>query len=128
MLLFCSCSICATKNNCEAIVRVLEVSHDPGIISPQHLEQVLMTHTPEQLDRVTNIVVSLFTCDLCQKVSGTAWNKLLSQCCTHQRSAKAMQIFNYMSRMSIQIDKEVGGAPIDTVMCGRGYTLCYCML
>ena len=68
-----------------------------------------MTHTPDQLDRVTNIVVTLFPHDMCQKVSGTAWNKLLSQCCSQQRSAKAMQIFNYMSRILIRIDKEVGG-------------------
>lgn len=98
------------QNNCEAAIRVLEVSHDPTVISPQHLEQLLMTHAPEYLDRVANIVVTLFPYDVCQQVSGTAWNKLLSQCCAQQRSAKAMQIFNYMSRISIKIDKEVGVA------------------
>ena len=67
-----------------------------------------MMHTLDQLDRVTNIVVALFPHDVCQKVSGTAWNKLLSQSCSQQRSAKAMQIFNYMSRIAIRIDTEVG--------------------
>lgn len=97
-------------NNCEAIIRVLEISHEPSVISAQQLEQVLMIHTVEQLDRVTNIVVALFPYDLCKNVSSTAWNKLLFQCCSQQRSAKAMQIFHYMCNISITIDKEVGGA------------------
>ena len=67
----------------------------------------MKTYTPEQLDRVTNIVVTLFPFDLCQKVSSKAWNKLLFQCCLQQRSAKAMQIFHYMSNASVKIDKEV---------------------
>ena len=115
--LFYCCSICVTHNNCEAVIRVLEVSHDPSIITAQHLEFVLMTHTLEQLDRVANIVVILFPHDLCRKVSNVAWNKLLCQCCSQQRSAKAMQIFHYMSNASIVINKEVGVAPKS---CGRG--------
>lgn len=120
--LFYPYSICVAHNNCEAVIRVLELSYDTSVIPYQHLEQVLMTHTPEQLDRVTSIVVSLFPHDLCQKISGTTWNKLLSQCCTQQRSAKAMQIFQYMSNISVKIDKEVGGALKWPALCGCGYT------
>lgn len=69
-----------------------------------------MTHTSEQLDRVTNIIVTMLPHDVCRKISSVAWNKLLAQCCSQQRSAKAMQIFHYMSNTSVKIDKEVGVA------------------
>ena len=109
-LFLCYYSICMAHNNCEAVIRILEVSHEPSIIPGHHMEQVLMMHTIEQLDRVMNIMVALFPHDLCQKISSPAWNKLLSQCCSQKRSAKAMQLFHYMSSSSIKIDKKVGRA------------------
>ncbi|XP_065892568.1 uncharacterized protein [Dysidea avara] len=93
--------------NCGGVIRVLELSHDPSVISPDQMEFFMLNHQLEQLDRVTNILVGLFPSDLCVAVSTAAWNNVLAKCCVQQRSAKAMQIFQFMSNCSKVINKEV---------------------
>lgn len=70
----------------------------------------MLNHPPELLDHVTNILVSMFSSKLCVAVSTAAWNYVLTNCCTQQRSAKSMEIFHFMSKSSKVISKEVGGA------------------
>ena len=97
--------------NCEGVIRVLELSDDPCVISPDQVEFFMLNHPPEKLDHVTNILVSMFpNNDLCVAVSTAAWNYVLTKCCTQQRSAKAMEIFHFMSKSSKVISKEVGRA------------------
>jgi len=100
--------------NCEGVIRVLELSHDPSVISPDQIEFVMLNHQLEQLDRVTNILVGMLTSDLCSAVSTAAWNNVLAKCCAHQRSAKAMQIFQFMSNSSKVISKDVSVISVRT--------------
>jgi len=93
--------------NCKGVIRVLELSDDPCVISPNQMEFFMLNHPPEQLDHVTNILVNMFSNDLCVAVSTAAWNYVLTKCCAQKRSAKAMEIFNFMSKSSKVISKEV---------------------
>ncbi|XP_065882923.1 uncharacterized protein [Dysidea avara] len=93
--------------NCEAVIRVLELSDNPCVISPDQMEFFMLNHPPEKLDHVTNILVNMFpNNDLCVAVSTATWNYVLMKCCTQQRSAKAMEIFHFMSKCSKVIRKK----------------------
>ena len=108
---------------CEGVIRVLELSDDPCVISTDQVEFFMLNHPPEQLDRVTDILVSMFSNDLCAAVSTAAWNYVLIKCCAQQRSAKAMDIFYFMSKSSKVIRRKVGLAIISVYLANIAMTV-----